>query len=56
MGQALQKVVAMPEVRERLTDMGLSLGYQPQAQFAGVVRRYTQVWDGIIRASGFQPK
>jgi tripartite-type tricarboxylate transporter receptor subunit TctC len=55
-GQALQKVMAMPEMRERLTSMGLTVGYQPQAQFAGVVRRYTQTWDRIIKASGFQPR
>ncbi len=55
-GQALQRVVAMPDVRERLTAMGLTVGYQPQAQFAGVVRTYTQTWDRIIKASGFQAK
>ncbi len=55
-GQALQRVIAMPDVRERLTGMGLNVGYQPQAQFAGVVRKYTQTWERIIKASGFQPK
>ena len=55
-GQALQKVVAMPDVRERLTTIGLTVGYQPQAQFASTVRRYMQTWDKIIKASGFQPK
>jgi len=55
-GQALQRVVAMPDVRERLTAMGLTVGYQPQAQFAGVVRTYTQTWERIIKASGFQAK
>ena len=55
-GQALQRVIAMPDVRERLAGMGLTVGYQPQAQFAGVVRKYTQTWDRIIKASGFQPK
>jgi tripartite-type tricarboxylate transporter receptor subunit TctC len=54
--QALQRVIAMPDVRERLAGMGLSVGYQPQAQFTGVVRKYTQTWDRIIKASGFQPK
>ncbi len=55
-GSALQRVIAMPDVRERLAGMGLSVGYQPQAQFTGVVRKYTQTWDRIIKASGFQPK
>ncbi|WP_049871277.1 Bug family tripartite tricarboxylate transporter substrate binding protein [Ramlibacter tataouinensis] len=54
--QALSRVVAMPDVRERLTAMGLAVGYQPQAPFTQVVRRYTQNWGRIIQASGFQPK
>jgi tripartite-type tricarboxylate transporter receptor subunit TctC len=54
--EALAKVVAMPDVREKLTAMGLTVGYQPQAQFAQRVRSYTQDWDKIIKASGFQPK
>ncbi len=56
MNQALAKVMAMPDVRERLTGMGLTVAYQPQAQFANVVRKYTQTWERIIKASGFQPK
>ncbi len=55
-GQALQRVIAQPDVRDRLTAMGLTVGYQPQAQFATTVRRYTQTWERIIKASGFQPK
>ncbi|NNU42716.1 Bug family tripartite tricarboxylate transporter substrate binding protein [Ramlibacter montanisoli] len=54
--QALAKVVAMPDVRERLTAMGLTVAFQPQAAFANRVRGYTQSWDRIIKASGFQPK
>jgi tripartite-type tricarboxylate transporter receptor subunit TctC len=55
-GQALQRVLAMPDVRERLTAMGLTVGYQAQPQFASGVRKYTQTWDRIIKSSGFQPK
>ena len=54
--QALAKVVAMPDVRERLTAMGLTVAFQPQAAFANRVKGYTQSWDRIIKASGFQPK
>ncbi len=46
----------MPDVRERLTGMGLTVNYQPQAQFAGVVRKYSATWARIIKASGFQPQ
>lgn len=53
---ALAKVVAMPEVRDQLTAMGLTVAYQPQAAFAARVKGYTQSWDRIIKASGFTPK
>ncbi|MDE2605833.1 MAG: Bug family tripartite tricarboxylate transporter substrate binding protein [Burkholderiales bacterium] len=54
--QALAKVVSMPDVREKLTAMGLTVAYQPQAAFAQRVKTYTQTWEKIIKASGFQPK
>lgn len=54
--QALAKVLAMPDVREKLVAMGLTVGYQPQAQFANRVKTYTQTWDKIIKSSGFVPK
>jgi tripartite-type tricarboxylate transporter receptor subunit TctC len=55
-GVALAKVLKMPDVRERLTAMGLSVDYMPQGQFAGRVRSYTQTWAQIIKNSGFQPQ
>ncbi len=54
--QALQKVIALPEIRDRLTGLGLTVGYQPQAQFGPLVRKYGQTWAQIIKASGFQPQ
>jgi tripartite-type tricarboxylate transporter receptor subunit TctC len=56
LNQAIAKVIAMPDVREHLTGMGLTVGYQPQAAFATRVKSYTQTWDRIIKASGFTPK
>ena len=55
-GDALAKVVAMPDVNEKLTAMGLAVGYMPQQQFASRERAYTQAWTRIIKASGFQPQ
>jgi tripartite-type tricarboxylate transporter receptor subunit TctC len=46
----------MPDVREHLTAMGLTVAYQPQAAFTNRVRGYTQSWDRIIKASGFVAK
>jgi tripartite-type tricarboxylate transporter receptor subunit TctC len=56
LNQALARVVAMPDVREHLTGMGLTVAYQPQAPFTSRVRGYTNSWDRIIKASGFTPK
>lgn len=55
-GTALQKVLAMPDVKAKLTGLGLNVAYEPQGQFAGRVRTYTQSWERIIQASGFVPK
>ncbi|MDM0023134.1 Bug family tripartite tricarboxylate transporter substrate binding protein [Variovorax saccharolyticus] len=55
-GVALAKVLKMPDVRERLTAMGLTVEFMPQGQFAGRVRSYTQTWAQIIKNSGFQPQ
>lgn len=55
-GAALAKVVASPEVRDRLTGLGLTVGFMPQKQFADRERAYAQTWAKIIRDSGFQPQ
>lgn len=52
--EAVAKVIAMPDVRDRLTAMGLSVGYMPPQQLAMRERAYTQTWTRIIKASGFQ--
>ena len=55
-GLALQKVLAMPEVKDKLTTMGLNVAYEPQAAFGQRVKSYTHTWEGIIKASGFVPQ
>lgn len=55
-GEALAKVLAMPDVKQKLTTMGLTVAYEPQGQFAGRVRTYTQTWEQIIKSSGFTPQ
>ena len=51
---AVAKVVAMPDVKEKLTAMGLTVGYMPPAQLASREQAYAQTWTKIIKASGFQ--
>ncbi len=51
---ALSKVVAQPDVRERLTRWGLTVQFMPQSQLATREKAYAQTWAQIIRKSGFQ--
>jgi tripartite-type tricarboxylate transporter receptor subunit TctC len=52
--EAVAKVVAMPEVHDRLTAMGLTVGYMSPQQLASREHAYAQTWARIIKASGFQ--
>ncbi len=53
---ALAKVISQPEVRQQLTQMGLSVGHMNSEQLARRERAYAQVWTRIIKSSGFQPQ
>ncbi|MDB5896073.1 MAG: Twin-arginine translocation pathway signal, partial [Rhodoferax sp.] len=53
---AISKIVAMPEVRDRFTAMGLTVGYMPPDVLARREHAYAQTWARIIKASGFQPQ
>ena len=55
-GAALSKVLAMPDVHDQLTKMGLTVGYMNSHQLEQRERAYTQVWTKLIKNSGFQPQ
>jgi tripartite-type tricarboxylate transporter receptor subunit TctC len=44
----------MPDVRERMTGMGVTVEYMTPEQLGTREQAYTQTWSRIIRASGFQ--
>jgi tripartite-type tricarboxylate transporter receptor subunit TctC len=52
--EAVAKVIALPEVRDRLTAMGLTVGYMTSQQLATREHAYAQTWARIIKTSGFQ--
>ena len=54
--RALEKVVALPEVRAKLTDLGLTVDYMNPRQLDQRERAYTKVWSRIIAESGFEAK
>lgn len=51
---ALAKVIALPEVHQRLTEMGLTVGHMSSEQLGQREHAYRQSWAKIIKASGFQ--
>ncbi len=53
---ALQRVIALPDVRERLTGLGLTVGHMPGEQLAARERAYSATWAKIIKDSGFTPQ
>lgn len=50
---ALAQVLVMPDVRDQLIAMGLSVGHMTPEQLAAREQAYTRVWARIIRGSGF---
>jgi tripartite-type tricarboxylate transporter receptor subunit TctC len=54
LSEAVAKTIALPEVRERLTAMGLTVEHMGPQQLAARERAYTRIWERIIRESGFQ--
>ncbi len=50
---AVAKVIAMPDVKDRLTGMGLNLGFMNAQQLGSREQAYTRVWSKIIKSSGF---
>ena len=50
---AMAKVLTLPDVRERLTAMGLTVGYMTPAQLASREQTYAKTWARIIKDSGF---
>lgn len=53
---ALAKVVAVPQMQQHLTALGLTVGYMSPVQLAARERTYSATWARIIRSSGFQPQ
>ena len=54
--RALAKVLALPDVHQQLTDMGLSVGFMAPEQLDARERAYRAAWARIIRGSGFRPQ
>ena len=53
---AMAKVLAMPDVRNQLSQMGLTVGHMTPAQLGQREKAYAQTWTRIIKDSGFLPQ
>lgn len=53
---AVQKVIALPDVREKLSAMGLTVGYMSGTELGKREQTYRDVWARIIKDSGYQPQ
>ena len=53
---AIAQVIVLPEVRDRLTALGLTVAHTSGEQLAARERAYHQTWAKIIKDSGFQPQ
>ncbi|MEI6301954.1 MAG: Bug family tripartite tricarboxylate transporter substrate binding protein [Betaproteobacteria bacterium] len=54
LSDAVAKVIATPDVRARLTDLGLTVEHMSPQQLASRERAYARAWAQIIGASGFK--
>ena len=54
--QAMQKVLARPEVRERMVSLGLIPQYLNPEQMRQREQTYAQTWGKLIKDSGYQPQ
>ncbi len=53
---ALAKVLAVPEVRDRLTALGLAVEFMTAGQLGAREQAYARSWADIIRKTGFTPQ
>ena len=53
---AVAKAIQQPAIRDRLTAMGLNVGFMSGEQLGQRETAYRQTWARIIKESGFQPQ
>ena len=56
LSDGVAKVLALPEVRTQLTELGLTVEYMTGEQLAVREHAYTKAWTRIIQTSGFKPQ
>ena len=52
--EAVAKIIAQPEVKDRLNAMGINVQHMSPQQFGKHVSSYSQTWARIVKNNGFQ--
>jgi tripartite-type tricarboxylate transporter receptor subunit TctC len=55
-GADVLKVLAMPDVRQRLADQGVDVEPMASEPFASFIRAETQRWAKVVKSAGIQPQ
>ena len=53
---AITRVSSSPEMKEKLTGMGMTLINSTPEQFAAIIKRETATWAKVIKAAGIKPQ
>jgi len=56
LNQALVKIIAAPDARERFAALGADPITMPSAQFAAAIRKEVVKWAKVIKDSGVRPE
>jgi tripartite-type tricarboxylate transporter receptor subunit TctC len=56
LAEALKRIVASPDAKERFAALGADANYLPPDQFAAMIRTETAKWAKVIRESGAKPE
>jgi len=54
--QAIARASSSPDMKERLTAMGMTVINSTPEQFAAVIKNETETWARVIRAAGIKPQ
>lgn len=54
--QAVDKVLATPDVRKRIEQLGAEPGGEGSAAFAAQIRSDTEKWSRVIQTAGIKPQ
>ena len=55
LGQAVREITEQPDVRERMSALGMSVDFRDSSHFRELIAREYEKYSGIVRQAGIQP-